>query len=484
MSDRTVLEDLIGVVGEDHCLVDAAAQARYLSDFRHLFHGRAVAVVKPADVREVAAVVAVGVRHGRPVVPHGGNTGLCGGTAPSPQGRDIVLSLERLNRIRSHDLVNNTVTVEAGCVLQALQDEARSLDRFFPLSLGAEGSCQIGGNVATNAGGNSVLRYGNTRDLVLGLEAVLPSGTIFSDLRGLRKNNTGYDLKQIFIGSEGTLGIVTAVTLKLFPARRQVETAFVALASLEDVLAFYVDAREHAEEFLSAFELVPRLGVDMGVEYVPGTVDPLPDPFPFYVLVELSSSQTLLPLRTVLDGLLERNFAAGRIADGTIAGSMREAQALWRVREACIDAQRLSGPSFKHDVAVPLDAIPSFIVRTTAEIARRFPAVRVVASGHVGDGNIHFNVVIGKEQEPEEFLGLAASLEAVVYDRVAEVGGSFSAEHGIGLLKRHSLRRYAQPLALELMEELKGVFDPAGILNPGKVLPVPAESGVRRRQHA
>ena len=470
MPDHGFLDELASIVGPAYCIAAPDESSPYLTDFRRLFTGSAVAVVKPSTTQQVADIVRACNRHGHPVVPYGGNTGLCGGAAPSANGNEVIISLERMNKVRAVDLTNNMITVDAGCILQHVQEEAVRHDRFFPLSLGAEGTCQIGGNIATNAGGTSVLRYGNTRELVFGLEVVLPSGEIFSDLRGLRKDNTGYDLKQLFIGSEGTLGIVTGAALKLYPARRQVETVFMAADSLDDVLALYIDARERAGEFLSAFELMPRIGLEKALRHVPVVVDPLAEPHNFYVLMELSSSQTLLPLADVLADFVEANLTEERIRDGAIAASMRESGMFWQLREACVEAQRLAGPSFKHDISVPLNAIPRFIEDTTAALLQQFPGVDVVAFGHIGDGNIHYNVCIGDNQTADDFLKGGSQIEAIVYDAVAACGGSFSAEHGIGLLKRDALVRYAAPSAIELMKSLKRVLDPDNRLNPGKVL--------------
>lgn len=480
MPDHGFLEELASIVGPAYCIAAPDESSPYLSDFRHLFTGSAVAVVKPASTQQVADAVRACNRYGYAVVPFGGNTGLCGGAVPSANGNEVVISLERMNKVRAVDLTNNMITVDAGCILQRVQEEAAKVERCFPLSLNAEGSCQIGGNIATNAGGTAVLRYGNTRELVLGLEVVLPSGEIFSDLRGLRKNNTGYDLKQLFIGSEGTLGIVTGAALKLFPARRQVETVFVAVNNLDNMLALYLDARERAGEFLSAFELIPRIGLEKAMRYVPGIVDPLAESHGFYALIELSSSQTLLALGDVLSDFVEANLTANRICDGAIAASMRESRMFWQLREACVEAQRLAGPSFKHDVSVPLNAIPRFIEDTTEGLLKHFPDVEVVAFGHVGDGNIHYNVCIGQNQTADVFLEHGPQIEAMVYEAVAVCGGSFSAEHGIGLLKRDALVRYASPCALGLMASLKRVLDPDNMLNPGKVLKLPkSETGTR-----
>jgi FAD/FMN-containing dehydrogenase len=477
-----LITELASIVGAGNCLSSQSETASYASDGRGLFAGSVLAVVKPATTEEVAAAVSACARAGHPVVPHGGNTGLCGGTAPGRHRRDVVVSLERMNRVRKLDIANDTITVEAGMILRNVQAAAAEADRYFPLSLNAEGSCQIGGNIATNAGGNAVLRYGNTRELVLGLEVVLADGSVFSDLRGLRKNNSGYDLKQLFIGSEGTLGIVTAATLRLFPARRQIETALLTLASLDDVVALYLDARQHAQEFLSAFELTPRIGLTMATQHVPDVVDPFAEPHPYYVLLELSSSQTRVGLKDILLELLERNLDAGRITDGVVAGSLRDAQSFWRIREGCVEAQRIAGPSYKHDVSVPISAIPGFINSTRATLELAYPSATIVAFGHVGDGNIHFNVCAG-DMDREDFAVEQHAIEELVFDAVLSRGGSFSAEHGIGLLKRDALLRHTAPAGIALMHALKTALDPACRLNPGKVLRSPAAPN-RKQDHA
>ncbi|MBS3649817.1 FAD-binding oxidoreductase [Pseudaminobacter sp. 19-2017] len=478
-----LIAELAAIVGAGNCLSSQSDTAPYASDGRGLFTGSVAAVVKPATTAEVSAVVSACAHAGCGVVPHGGNTGLCGGTAPGPDGRDVVVSLERMNKVRLVDPANDTMTVDAGMILQNVQAAAAEADRYFPLSLNAEGSCQIGGNIATNAGGNAVLRYGNTRELILGIEAVLPDGSVFSDLRGLRKNNSGYDLKQLFIGSEGTLGIVTGATLRLFPARRQIETALLALASLDDVIALYLDAREHAQEFLTAFELTPRIGLTMAMQHVPGVADPFAEPHPYYVLLELSSSQTRVGLGDLLVDLLERNLEAGRIADGVVAGSLGDAQDFWRIREGCVEAQRIAGPSYKHDVSVPISAIPGFIESTKVTLELAYPSAAVVAFGHVGDGNIHFNVCAA-DMDRAEFAAAQHAIEEIVFDAVMARGGSFSAEHGIGLLKRDVLLRYTTPVGIDLMRAIKLAVDPAGSLNPGKVLHAPPAVPERQMEHA
>jgi FAD/FMN-containing dehydrogenase len=355
------------------------------------------------------------------------------------------------------------MTVEAGCILAHLQQAAAEADRLFPLSLGAEGSCQIGGNLSTNAGGIAVLRYGNTRELTLGLEVVLPDGRIWDGLRGLRKDNTGYDLKQLFIGGEGTLGIITAATLKLFPKPREIETAFLGLAKVEDVMALFARARAATADQLTAFELIPRAALDLALVHVPGTIDPLAAPHPWYVLLEMSSSQTESGIRALLERLLETALEKDLVADGVIAESGPQARELWKIREAIVEAQLYSG-SIKHDVSVPVSRVADFIIRATAGVAERLPGIRPMAFGHVGDGNIHYNV------GPERLVAERPAVNRIVYDTVAELGGSISAEHGLGQLKRDEIRAHKSPLEMELMRRLKEALDPQGLMNPGKVL--------------
>lgn len=470
-----LVDRLTKILGDDACLRDPERQERYVVDWRGMYRGRAPAVLRPRTTGDVARIVKLCAEAGVGIVPQGGNTGLVGGAAPSRDGTEVILSLERLNQVREIDRYNQTMVAEAGCILQTLQEAAEREGRYFPLSLGAEGSCQIGGNIATNAGGNAVLRYGNARDLVLGLEVVLPDGTIWNGLKGLRKNNTGYDLKQLFIGSEGTLGIITAATLKLYPARRQIEAALVAFDALDTLMALFDRVRAEADAFLTAFELIPRIGIDMALEHVRAVKDPLSARYPFYALVELSSSQTRFSLRTLLEDMLGGMMSDGLVRDGVVAESRQQAAELWLLREACVEAQRLAGPSFKHDVSVPISRIPDLVGSASAAVRRIAPDTRIVAFGHVGDGNVHFNVCIGKGQSAEAFLRHGAAITKAIYEVVEAMDGSFSAEHGVGLLKRDALHAYVPALAVGLMQKLKGCFDPAGLLNPGKVLGDPSD---------
>ncbi|MBV9377589.1 MAG: FAD-binding oxidoreductase, partial [Alphaproteobacteria bacterium] len=391
MDVETALERIKEAVGPRGWIADPAEEEPYLIEARRLWHGATRLVVRPGSTEEVAAVVRICADAGLPMVPQGGNTGLVGGGVPPIDRRNIVLALGRMNRIREIDPVNFTMTAEAGCILAELQQAAAEADRLFPLSLGAEGSCQIGGNLSTNAGGIAVLRYGNTRELTLGLEVVLPDGRIWDGLRGLRKDNTGYDLKQLFIGGEGTLGIITAATLKLFPKPREIEIAFLGLTRVEDVMALFARARAATADQLTAFELIPRAGIDLALAHIPGTIDPLSEPHPWYVLLEMSSSQTDSGMRGLLERLLETALDEDLVADGVIAESGAQAKQLWRIREAIVEAQLYSG-SIKHDVSVPVSRVADFIIRATDQVAGRLPGIRPIAFGHVGDGNVHFNL--------------------------------------------------------------------------------------------
>jgi len=405
-----------------------------------------------------------------PIVPQGGNTGLVGAAVPPEDGGAVVLSLGRMNRVRAIDPVDYTITVEAGCVLADIQRHAAEADRLFPLSLGAEGTCQIGGNLSTNAGGIAVLRYGTTRDLTLGLEVVLPDGQVWDGLRALRKDNTGYDLKQLFIGGEGTLGIITAATLKLFPRPREVETALLALARVEDAMTLFARARQASGDQLTAFELIPRLGLEIAMRHTPGVGDPMAAPARWYALLEVSSSQTESGLRPALEAFLAEAMAQGLVQDGVVAGSGEQARALWRIREGMVEGQKHEGGSIKHDVSVPVSKVADFILQATAAVEALLPGIRPLAFGHVGDGNVHFNLSQPRGAETRVFLARWAEFNRLVHDIVRGFGGSISAEHGIGRLKRAELARCKSPLELELMRKLKRALDPAGLMNPGKVL--------------
>ena len=465
-----VLERLKEAVGPKGWISDAHDIEPHLVEPRGLYHGCTPLVLRPASTDEVAAVVKICAEAGVGVVPQGGNTGLVGGSVPDERGGEIVLSLGRMNAVRGIDPENDTITVEAGCVLADVQAAAAAADRLFPLSLGAEGSCQIGGNLSTNAGGTGVLRYGNARELVLGLEVVLPNGGVWDGLRGLRKDNTGYDLKQLFIGAEGTLGVITAAVLRLFPKPREVQTAWAAVADPHAAMALFRRARDAASEALSACELVPRIGLDFVLRHIPGARDPLAEPHPWYVLLELTASSEGAGLRETLENLLADAAEEGLVRDAALAASAEQALGLWRLREAVSEAQRPEGGSIKHDVAVPLSRVADFIVEASAAVEVRLPGIRPVAFGHLGDGNIHLNLSQPVGADGDAFLARWDEFNRIVHDIVAAMGGSFSAEHGIGRLKRDELVRYKSPVEVDLMRRLKATLDPNGIMNPGKVV--------------
>ena len=458
------------IVGAANVLEAEADMAPFLSDWRGRYHGRARAVVRPRDTAEVAAVVAACAQAGVAMVPQGGNTGLCGGATPLVDGAAVVISLARMNRIRALDADNDTLTVEAGCTLAAVQEAAQAAGRLFPLSLASEGSCLIGGNLSTNAGGVQVLRYGNTRELVLGLEVVLPDGRVWDGLRGLRKDNTGYDLKQLFIGAEGTLGIVTAAVLKLFPAIRSRATAWVAVPDPRAAVRLLGMLRAACGERVSAFEIVGRTALGLVLQHIPGARDPLAGAPAWSVLVELSDPDVDAPLDAQLQAVLGEACAQGLAADAAVAASAAQAQALWALREDISEAQRIEGVSIKHDVSVPVSRIPEFLERAGAALAARWPDVRVVAFGHIGDGNLHYNLSKPAADDNAAFIARTAEVNRLVHDLVCELGGSISAEHGLGQLKREEVLRYKPALEMELMRRVKQAFDPAGLMNPGKVL--------------
>jgi D-lactate dehydrogenase (cytochrome) len=456
-------------VGRKGWSTDPAELAPRLEEACGLFHGRCQMLVSPASTAEVAAVVKICAEAGIPVVPQGGNTGRVGGAVPHPHGREILISLHRMNRVRTLDPVDYTITVEAGVVLAQVQAAAEAVDRLFPLSLGAEGSCQIGGNIATNAGGTAVLRYGNARDLVLGLEVVLPDGRVWDGLRALRKDNTGYDLKQLFIGAEGTLGIITAAMLKLFPPPRDLATAFVAVASLEAALELLARARAASGDRVSGCELVPRIGLEFALAHMPGTVDPLATRHETNLLIELSGAAAGMTER--LEAILAESHEDGLVIDAVIAQSEAQRRAFWQLREAMVEAQPHEGTSLKHDVSVPVSRVPAFVETASARCRAVLPEVRIVAFGHIGDGNVHFNLSQPVGMAGGAFLARQPEFMRIVHDTVAEMDGSFSAEHGIGQLKREELARYKSPVEIDLMHRIKAALDPAGLMNPGKVLP-------------
>ena len=453
--DAMVIDALLRVVGGANVATARDELEPALVDCRGRFRGEARAIVRPATTDEVAALVRICARARIPIVAQGGNTSMCGGATPDASGDAIVLSLSRMRAIRGVDAPNATMTLEAGVTLLDAQRAAENAGLFFPLSLASEGPCTIGGNVSTNAGGTAVLRYGNARELVLGIEAVLADGRVFHGLRGLRKNNTGYDLKQLFIGSEGTLGIVTAAVLKLFPAPRTRVTAFAALATLDDAVALLRAFQQAVGDRLTGFELLSNAALDVSRRHGPELPDPLPG-HPWYALLQVDDTSADVPLRDMVEAALAREA--------------EQANRLWALRENVSEAQRREGPNVKHDISLPISAIAQFCRDTGAALDAAFPGVRLFVFGHLGDGNLHYNVAAPPGGDAQAFLERTPAINRIVHDRVVALGGSISAEHGIGQLKRDQLRHYADPLDLELMRRIKSAFDPDGILNPGKVV--------------
>lgn len=459
------------LLGPGAILDSAEEMAPYLADQRGRYNdARAAFVVRPSTSEQVAGCVGLASEFGVAIVPQGGNTGLVGGSIPGATGEEILLSLSRLNRIRALDALNDTITVEAGCILKDIQEAAAEADRLFPLSLGAEGSCQIGGNISTNAGGVHVIRYGSMRELVLGLEVVLPDGRIWDGLRALRKDNTGYDLKQLFIGAEGTLGIITAAVLKLFPRPRQRVVAFAAVRDPQSALDLLALVRADCGEAVSAVEFLPRIGMDMCLRHVPGTVDPLAEPHDWYLLIELQAATLAGGLREGLESALAAAYEQGLVPDATIAESEAQAESFWRLREAVVEAQKQEGGSIKHDVAVPVSAVPAFLERAGTKVREMVPGIRPVPFGHLGDGNIHFNLSQPEDAEREAFLARWDEVNAAVHAIVRELGGSISAEHGLGRLRKAENMASKPAVEIELMRRLKHLLDPQGLMNPGKVI--------------
>ena len=467
---RSFIEEIQAIVGPAGLITLPQEVAPYASDWRKRYVGRPAAVVKPASTAEVAKVVRACAESRTVVVPQGGNTGLCGAATPDASGTQIVLNLSRMNRVHAIDTRNNTMTVEAGCVLANLQNTAEEAGRLFPLSLAAEGSCEIGGNLSTNAGGTAVLRYGNARELVLGLEVVLPSGEVWDGLRGLRKDNTGYDLKQLFIGAEGTLGVITAAVLKLFPLPKSHATVVVALETPEKAVALLERALGACGERLTGFELFSDFCLSLVLKHFRETAAPFPRRFPHYVLMELSDTQSGEGVRVLVESMLEAALEERNILDAAVAQSETQSRAFWSLREFISEAQAHEGPNIKHDVSIPISRISEFIATTDAELERAYRGVRMVTFGHLGDGNVHYNVSAPEGVAPGVFVMHTAAINRIVHDSVARFGGSISAEHGLGQLKRDEIQRYKSPLELELMRKLKRALDPQGIMNPGKVL--------------
>lgn len=468
--DQTLRDRLADIVGTAACIADPAAMAPYLHEERGLYHGKAALVLRPGSTAEVAKVVSLCAAAKIPIVPQGGNTGLCGGASPHEDASEVILSLGRLNKVRAVDPLNFTITVEAGCILSDIQDTADEHACLFPLSLAAEGSCQIGGNLSTNAGGINVLRYGNARDLVLGLEVVLPDGRIWNGLRALGKDNTGYALRHLFVGAEGTLGIITAAVLKLFPRPTETATALCALNNLEDATKLLNRARALSGDAVTAFELIPRIGLEMCAKHIAGVSDPFAAAHPWYVLTEFSTSRPDVAVRGSFDALLEQAFEEGIIANAVVAESGEQEKNLWRLRESLPEAQKHEGGSIKHDISVPVSRVPDFIAQGTAAIAKHFPGARPVPFGHLGDGNIHFNISQPLGADKTAYLAQWEEMNRVVHDIVVNMEGSFSAEHGIGMLKVGEMKHYKDPVELDLMRRLKRAIDPDNVMNPGKVV--------------
>ena len=444
--------------------------APYLVDERDRYHGKAAMVVRPASTDEVAAIVRLCNEHAVPVVPQGGNTGLCGAATPFEHGGEIVLSLTRMNQVRELDPLNYTITVESGVILADVQKAAAEADRLFPLSLGGEGTARIGGNLSTNAGGTGVLRYGNARELALGLEVVLPDGRIWDGLSGLRKDNTGYDLKQLFIGAEGTLGIITAAVLKLYPLPHDLQTAFVAVANPTAAIELLSRAKSATDDRVTAFEWIPRLPLEFGLRHIAGARDPLSAPHDHYVLMEFSAGDTAVGLRDVMEKVLTDGLEAGLVIDAAIAESTAQAADFWKLRETLPEAQKYEGASLKHDVSVPISRIAEFLDAASAGVNEAVPGIRICAFGHLGDGNVHFNLSQPAEADGAAYLARQSEINRIVHDIVVSMRGSISAEHGIGRLRRDELAHYKQDVALDLMRMIKATVDPKGIMNPGKVL--------------
>ena len=474
MNDRApfpapLVDALRAVVGDRGLVTGEADLAPFTVDWRGQFKGRAALLVRPASTEELSKVVALLAEAGVAIVPQAGNTSLCGASVPDSSGTQVVVNVSRMNRVRAIDLENDTITVEAGCILADLQRVAAENGRFFPLSLAAEGSCEVGGNISTNAGGTQVLRYGNMREQVLGLEVVLPDGRVWEGLRGLRKDNTGYDLKHLFIGAEGTLGIVTAAVLKLYPMPRAIATALVAVPDPEASVALLGRLRAACGERLTGFELIGRYCLDLVFRHIPDRRDPFVQPYPWYVLVELFDAAQGPGLSEILENALGAAAEEGLVTDAVLAASEAQRLDLWALREDVSDAQKAEGVSVKHDVSVPVSAMARLIAEASAALEAAFPGIRTVAFGHVGDGNLHFNA-FPPPGDGRDVAAWTPEVNRVVYGVVQELSGSISAEHGIGALKIDELPHYKAALELDLMRAIKRTLDPRGIMNPGKVI--------------
>jgi FAD/FMN-containing dehydrogenase len=462
-----ILSRFAAIVGEKYAITDREAQLPYLTEMRDMYRGRTPMVLRPGSVAEVSKILALANETGTPIVPQGGNTGLVGGQLPYHD--EILLSLNRLDRVREVDPTSNTITCEAGVTLGRAREAAAAVDRLYPQLLPSEGTCTIGGNLSTNAGGTAALAYGIARSHVLGLEVVLADGRVLDNLNKLKKDNTGYDLKNLFIGAEGTLGVITAAVLRLVPRPRAVETAYAGVASAEAALELLMLAQDRVSGGVTSFEIMTRAGIDAVLRFGSGCRDPLATRHEWYVLIELSS-QARTGLREVMEEILAEGLSRGLVADATIADSLEQGKAFWRIRELFGEVQRHMGGSIKHDVSVPVAAVPAFIAEANAAVTALIPGARPLPFGHLGDGNIHYNVNQPEGADKAAFLARWDEVNTVVFDVVKKFGGSISAEHGIGVMKRDILPRVKDPVALDLMRTLKRTLDPKGILNPGKVL--------------
>jgi FAD/FMN-containing dehydrogenase len=465
--DAALLARFAAIVGDKYAITDREAQAPYLVEMRGLYRGHSPMVLRPGSVAEVAAILKLANDSATPIVPQGGNTGLVGGQIP--HHNEIVLSLNRLDRIREVDPTSYTITCEAGVTLARARDAAAAVDRLYPQLLPSEGTCTIGGNLSTNAGGTAAIAHGIARSHALGLEVVLADGRVLNDLNKLKKDNTGYDLKNLFIGAEGTLGVITAAVLRLVPRPRSIETAFAGVASAQAALELLGIAQERSGGEVTSFEIMTREGIELVLRHGQGCRDPLAAPHAWYVLMELSS-QRREGLRDVLEAVLAEGLERGLVSDATIADSLEQAKAFWRVREMFGEVQRHAGGSIKHDISVPVAAVPAFISEANAAVTALIPSVRPLPFGHLGDGNIHYNVTQPLGADKEEFLKRWDEVNTIVFAVVKKYGGSISAEHGVGVMKRDLLPSVKDPVALDLMRTLKRMLDPKGILNPGKVL--------------
>jgi FAD/FMN-containing dehydrogenase len=462
-----IVDALKNIVGEKYCLTEDISS--YVTAWRGGFVGKAQCVVLPANTKEVRAIVTLCHETNTPITPQGGNTGLVGGGVPDASGEGILLNLSRMNNVREVDKANYTFTLEAGCILHTAQEIAAEADRYFPLSIGSEGSAQIGGVVSTNAGGTTVLRYGNARDLVLGLEVVLPNGQVWDTQNTLRKDNTGYDIKQCFIGAEGTLGVITAASFKLFPTIKQKETLFLGISSVEDAITLYQFFCEESGSILNAFEVISHTALELVLKHVPETRTPLSTEAPYYLLIECTSSQSGTHLRGEVEDLLAKAFEAVNIVDGVMAENIKQARAFWHLRETISEAEKEEGRGVHFDISVPISKMPAFIMQADALLATQCPEATVLPFGHIGDGNVHYNLCLPKGMTDAAFSAAKATVKNIVYDTLSGLNGSISAEHGIGVERKGDLAKVKSQTELDVMRAIKKAIDPLNIMNPGKI---------------